>query len=501
MGAHKSIFSILVSVTGIVLLAKVLGFCKQVVIANAFGATLHTDLISLSQGLVLDIDYVLIQALMTAFIPIYIGIKTKNETDAKKFVGNTVKSFFLITLAITCMIIFFSSRISQLLAPDYSVELGSRLAFYIKIMAPALIAVVLLAVFNALLKSNEHFLPGEFVSVNQSVVLIALVITLGSVWGPDTLIVAFYAYALISLLFLFFLSRCFVDVSYGNPFADSNIHSLLRMMGPLILGYSMVFVNQQVGRIIVSGLGEGTVTAMNYGAVLSNFVSTFLGTISGVMFTFVTQSIATQNDEQAAVLTTEAFINLIILMLPITIITAGNATDIVTIVYKRGAFDNLAVIRSAQALQGYAFMFVPLVARELFSRLHYAYGDSKQPMVNSTVGVVFNIIFSIMLGHIYGVFGVALASSIAVLICGVLNIYTVSKINVHLQLGKVFNILPQLTIGTCLCVVVTLLGHKFLIYHNVFLRFGLIVCITLLCYFAVVYSVVKPFLVRHLKRK
>ena len=46
----------MVSVSGIVILAKILGFVKQMITANAFGATIHTDIISLSEGLVANLD-------------------------------------------------------------------------------------------------------------------------------------------------------------------------------------------------------------------------------------------------------------------------------------------------------------------------------------------------------------------------------------------------------------------------------------------------------------
>ena len=39
----------MVSVSGIIVIAKILGFDKRMVTANAFGATIQTDLISISE--------------------------------------------------------------------------------------------------------------------------------------------------------------------------------------------------------------------------------------------------------------------------------------------------------------------------------------------------------------------------------------------------------------------------------------------------------------------
>ena len=89
---NKNITKSLLSVSGIVLLSKVLGLVKQMVTANAFGATVDTDIISLSEGLITNVDFLLVQALSTAFIPTYISAE-KSAYERSKFVSNTIKVF------------------------------------------------------------------------------------------------------------------------------------------------------------------------------------------------------------------------------------------------------------------------------------------------------------------------------------------------------------------------------------------------------------------------
>ena len=183
----KSIIGTMASVSGIVILAKIVGFVKQMVTANAFGATIQTDIISISEGLVLNLDYLLIQTLSTAFIPTYIYAKTHKSGDIKAFVSNTIKVFLMITAVIAAVFITLSPVISKILAPTYDADLSAKLAKYIRIFAPVAILLVEMAVFNSLLKANEHFLPGEISSLNQSVILIILIMLVGEKIGPDTL--------------------------------------------------------------------------------------------------------------------------------------------------------------------------------------------------------------------------------------------------------------------------------------------------------------------------
>ena len=490
----NSIGKAVLSVSAIVIVAKIAGLIKQIVTASAFGATIQTDIIMLSEGLIANLDYLLIQSLATAFVPTYIVIKTEHPKTCRSFVSNTIKLFFIFTFCISLCIMLGAPSIAKLLAPSYSSEPLKQLIFYLRIVAPTLILIIEIAVFNALLKANERFVPGELVSFNQSIILILLIFLVGSRFGADTLIIGYYCYAVFNLAFLMVSSRKYWRLSSENPFKDRHVQMLLRMMGPLLLGYSMSFVNQLVDKIIVSGLGEGSVTAMNYAAVLSNFVGTFVGSICGVLFTYVTQHIAEEKNEEAATLTLSALERMVTLLLPITVLSALNAGEIVTAIFGRGKFGEEAVRNCAIALSGYAFMFVPLAAKELLSRFQFGYGDSKRPMINSTVAIVFNIVFSIVLSRFFGVLGVTAATSIACLICAILNAVFSRKRNSFLRYNTLVRHLPRWVVGAMICVVISVLGKRVLSDANGIIRFGIIVFVSFLGYGCVTFPLLKPML-------
>ena len=490
----KTIVKTMASVSGIVILAKVLGLLKQIIVADAFGATLHTDIISIAEGLVANTDYLIVQALSTAFVPIYINCREENKEQTNRFVSNTILLCFLITLLIGTVFFAASPILSRILAPSYSADHSARLSFYIRCFAPAIIIIVELAVFNSLLKANEQFIPGELIGFNQSLILIALVLLIGQKVGPDTIVIGFYLYAIFNLVFLMVRSRKLWVFAGVHPLRDPNVRKMLVMMGPLLLGYSMVFVNQQVDKVIVSGLGEGSVTSMTYAAVLSNFVCTFIGSINAVLFTYTTQNIAEKKDQEAAELASHSVIQLVTLLIPISLLTIFNASDIVRIVFGRGKFDSRAVEACAYALSGYGAMFIPYVLREVFSRVQYAYGDSKTPMINSTIAIAVNIVLSIIMSRFFGVLGVTLATSISVLVCGVLNIRSSVKKNHFLRTREVMLHLPRWLIGSAICIAIVLIGRKFLLDINVLIRFVVITFLSLAAFFAVNYSDIKMLL-------
>ena len=254
------------------------------------------------------------------------------------------------------------------------------------------------------------------------------------------------------------------------------------MMGPLLLGYSLVYINQMVDKMLVSGLEAGAVTALNYAAVLSNLVCTFITTFASMLFAYVTTRIAVGDADGAAQLTERTALLLSVVFLPITILTVLLSEEIVTIVYARGAFDAESVRICAQALRGYALMFVPLVFREVYSRFQYGHQDSKRPMVNSSIGIALNIVLSVALCPRYGVLGVAFATSMSVVVCGVLNMCSARKLSTALSFRPYLRLLPFLALCGAVCGVIARFSATHLAAQNPLLRFALSALIGMAAY-------------------
>lgn len=478
---EKSIFKTVFSVSSILLFAKIFGFVKQIIVANAFGATIDTDIISLSQGIVTNFEYLISQTMITAFIPIYISVKETKQNE-KHFASNVIKIFVLISVFISAFIFLFAPFISRILAPSYKGAVADSLTYNIRIYAFCFVVLVLTAIFNALLKGNKRFLPGEITSVNQSLVFIICVLMLGNVFGVQVLIISFFLYAVINMIYLGFLSRKLYKVEVHRFQIDENVKKLLRMIAPLLFGYAMLYINQLVDKMLASGLSDGTVTAMSYSAVLSNFITGFIGSICGIAFTYIAQNVAEKSDEKAAVIVGYFITFFVTFLVPVSVISVSNAKEIVTIVYGRGAFDAAAIENSTYALMGYGSLFIPYVLRELFTRFQYSYQDSKRPMLNSAVSIVCNIVLSIVFSRFWGILGITIASSISVFICAVLNIASSRKFNCYLKISFFSKQFIFWIAGGVFCLLVNILLKRYLPINNILLRFLVLSAVSFIVY-------------------
>lgn len=497
MNQKNRVFKTLFSVTSLIIVGKLLGFVKQMAVASAFGTTIETDLISLSQGLIGNIQYVLVQTLLTSFISVYLHTRGRDETLENRFAADVLKVFLTIAAALMGIVLLLAPVLAKIIAPSYSGDLQTRLAGYLRLFSPSLLLFVGIAVFQALLDANKHFVPGQMEGINQSILMLLLIAVAGKALGVQTLVVGYFVYTVWNTVFLGICSRRFWSIKKGNPFRNPAVRQLLRMIAPLLLGYSMIYINQQVDKILVSGLEEGTVTALGYAAVLSNLVSTFIVTFGSILFSYLTSTIAKGDHGAAANMATRTASLLATVFLPISIITIFCARDIVTVAFGRGAFGEESIRVTALALAGYAVAFAPHVFQEVFARLQYGYQDSRRPMINSTISIVVNIVLSIILCRFWGVLGVTFASSVSTCVCGLLNTLTARRHNEFLRYRPFLRLIPWLAVGAVVCVLVTRWGMGTWQDSSALVRFVLVT----LCAGGAYVVVVSPMLWRLIRRR
>ena len=86
---------------------------------------------------------------------------------------------------------------------------------------------------------------------------------------------------------------------------------------------------------------------------------------------------------------------------------------LVALVYERGAFDRETSELTAHVLAGFAIGLPSFVLIKIFQPSFYAREDMKTPMYFSGVNAILNIVLSLTLFPIYGIFGLAIATSTA----------------------------------------------------------------------------------------
>lgn len=478
---YKKIVKGIFSVGGIILLSKLFGFIRQTVLANQFGATQETDIVFFANGVIDNLSNLITQSLQAAFVPIYIGFAS-NEKGKKRFVSNVLKVLLLIAGIFVLLNICFAPIICKIIAPTYKGEVYKEFVKNMRLFAPNLFLSVIIAIYCVLLRANKKFVQGEMIGIHQSVIVIALSLVLGKKYGINILVASVYVYSIYNLVYLGIYGKKFNELNWENPIKDENIQRLLKMILPMLFGYAVVYINQQVDKILTSGIEEGALTSLGYGAVLIGFITTLASSISTVVYTYIAELIVTGKNKIVADMYLQISIVMVTIFLPISVLTIMNAADIVSLVFGRGAFDQRAVLNSSYALMGYSISIIPTIFVELFCRFQYSYCDTKHPTFNNAVAIILNIILSIILCPQYGILGVTLASSLSMILCAYLNYLTSKRHNLYLKVSCLLRYVPLWGVGSLFIIVCSVKGRELLGNNNVFIRLFLIGIVSIIVY-------------------
>ena len=414
----RSILTSASLIVAVMLSSKLLGFARQVVIASAFGSGGETDLYFVSSDFMISLSGALLSALSTALIARYIEIAVKDSKRAANAVASQMLSLFLL-IGAACILLVnaFAPQIGRLLAPAVSGEGAAQLVRYLRFFSLTFIFTAFQSIYASVLNANDRFVPGKLYGIVYNPIAIGCVLLLSGRYGIRVLL---WAYLAGNVLQTLLLRWCNCGVFAFRPslnFRDENVRYLVRLSIPLLLSNLFIQLNGIVDKALCSFLGEGLASDYQYAYTLEQFVTgTITATLSLILLSRYSTYVA-RNDTKSLMREFHNSVGgLVIFLAPIALLTCVFAHDIVSIVYLRGEFDDAAARLTSQALAGFAVGF-PLVAmREMFIRLHLAYQNTRRPMLANVAAVALNAVLSVVLARFIGVLGIALATSLSVLL-------------------------------------------------------------------------------------
>ena len=346
--------------------------------------------------------------------------------------GNTLSAFLFISIALTAILLIAAPWLEQYIAPTASSDPSQQLSVYVRLLSFIVILYCFSGLLSASLECLENYIPSKLTSFFISLTSVLFAILFGRQYG--TIVAAYGSLCGIGLhaVYAYIVLRKKRKIRIKLPKFDDSVKSILYLAFPMMLSVAITSINSLVDKVIAVRLGEGAVSALNYGSLLSREL------VTGVLVVAISSIVASRFSENILHKEYDALnknINLVLyalllIVLPVTIFYFVYNNEIIGFVFERGAFDIKAKELTIAAFTGYIFGLLFLPFREIFIRVQYAYQDSKSPMVSSFITVVFNIILSIVLGFKLGIIGVSIATSIASLLNSYLCYYWIRKAGV-----------------------------------------------------------------------
>lgn len=425
----KKIKSSALVLTAVVVLSKLLGMCRDVVLANYFGTSNISDAYLTASTVPTLLFYFIGHALTTAFLPMYNKVKhARGKENADAYANNLMTISLLLSTVLVFFLLVFPTAVVKIFAPGFGADTVKLAASFIRISAVSLYFMTVISIWTGYLQSINNFIIPAFISVPRNLIIMLSISCAATIHISILGIGLLLAYVAEMLLLLPFVKKSGYRLQLKADFRSPDIQETLYIVLPIILGTSISQINKIIDKAIASTVVEGAVSALSYASVINNAIQEVLVTsLITILFADCAKLVAQEKHEEVKAKLFHTTTTFISVLLPATVGLFLLARQIVTCLLLRGNFDELSAQMTTTAFCCYTFGLCFLALRDTFVKVLYAYKKTSIATKTSAAVIIVSIVLKITLSKPFGVNGLALATSFSAVIHSVLLYITLKK--------------------------------------------------------------------------
>ena len=449
----------------VTLMSKALGMFRDILLASTFGTATEAIAYEAASRLPITLfDFALGGVVTAAFIPIFNELMVKEGREkAFAFANKYFNLILAVTVCITVLGVVFSGELVSFLAPDISAEAKTLASALCKLMFPMIIFTGIAFCFVGILQSFEKYTLPAIMSLVSNLVMVLYFFTLCSrfgVWGLSlALLVGWFLQAAIQAP-----SAHKLGFRYSPTlnFSDVYIKRALKMAFPILVCSWLLPVCNVINTRFASGFEDGSaITMVNYANRLYIIiVGIFSFVATNLLFPKISRAEAGGDNKGAREFTASSLKILLYIMIPLSMGIYLLAEPLIRVIYMRGEFNAHDAEVTAAVLKLFALGIPFMSMNEVLTKLFFAMQKVKAPMVASVISIGVNIALVSLLVKFIGFDGIALASSITIAVCTLINFALISKSGALFSKTDVFDILKMCLATALMCVSVFLVIAK-----------------------------------------
>lgn len=418
----------------IILISKITGFLRDIILAQTFGVSEVTDAYLTALNIPVVLFNGISAAVGTTFIPIFFNIKEKyGEHEVNKFTSNLINIVTIISIIFITFGIIFAPYIVKIFAIGFKGEVLNLTLNYLKILLFSMIFIAINGIISSYLVAQGNVYISGVISIPFNIFVIGSIIV-GSITNSYIMVIGTLIAYIFQLLFQVpYLIKQGYNHSFKIDIKDKNIRQIIYLAVPVFFGSYVSQINTIVNRTLASTLTKGSITALNYANKLSMFaVGVIVISLTTIMYPILSK-LASEENLSAFKYNLSKSINIIIIvMIPITVIMMDFSVEIVKVLFEEGSFDTQATYLTSTALFYLCLGILAFGLREILAKAFYSLQDTKTPVKNATTSIIINVALSIILVRYMGLEGLALANSISAVITTILLFISLRR-----KIGKI----------------------------------------------------------------
>ena len=400
---------------GSILLSRLLGYLRDVVLADRVGAGAQADAYYAAFQIPDLLNYLLAGgALAIAFIPLYSRTReARGQQAAERLFACVLGNVGLAALVTTGLLWFYAEALISLQFPDFDAETKALTVRLTRIVLPAQIFFLTGGIVRAVLMAHGRFGAQAAAPLLYNLAVIAGGLAAGTpegfAWG--VLVGSVLGPFVVPLLDLARMRTLRLRVRLAF---DPDFKKYLWVALPLMLGLSLATVDEWYERWFGATLAVGTVAHLSFARKLMMAPVAVVGqaVAAAALPSLARLFAAGEREALNRTLLQTLRVSLVLAVLSGTA-CAVLAGPLVEFVYRHGRFGQQDAVAVASILFVLAFAVPAWVTQQIAVRAFYARGDTWRPMILATGVALAAIPLYLALTRTHGAPGIALAGVLA----------------------------------------------------------------------------------------
>lgn len=407
---HSTFLRHVFTVGGFTAFSRVLGLVREMLQSRLIGAGVEQSAFTLAFAIPNMARKLFGEgALTAAFVPVFRGEVERGEVESAKRLARAVMTMvFLILGAVVALAVTGLSVFLNLEPGTWNLELGARsvlTAKLVRILFPYMIFICGAAFGMGVLNALGRFVEGAFMPAFLNLIWIATLGTLCFFPGldvPTRITVVCWAILAGGAAQMAFLFRCMRKRGYGfrfllPDFRNERFRLVWQNTAIAAMGAGAVQVNYMLDQVLGQCAAPWAAGVIGYAERLMDLPLGVVGVAFGtVLLPTFSGHFAKGDVEGAKTCLRKSILQMMVLMVPASIVTFFCAPWIVWLIYEGHAFDATATVRVARALSVYGLGLCFFSIQKCLIPFFQAQNDMKTPLRVSMQTIVLNAILNVL---------------------------------------------------------------------------------------------------------
>lgn len=379
----------LVNVSGMTLISRIVGFFRDMLMAQFFGAGLVTDAFFVAFRLPNLLRRVFAEgAFSQAFVPILAEYKAqKTATETRNFIASVAGLLSLVLIMVTLLGIIFAGSIVMLTAPGFNHD-PQKFTLTVKLLRitfPYILLISLASLVSGVLNTWGKFSIPAFTPTILNLTWIIFILLLRHYFNPPIVAIAWAVFigGILQLSFqLPYLKSLGLPILPKLDLKNSAVWRVVRLMVPAIFAMSISQISLVINTIFASFLPRGSISWMYYADRMMEFPTGVLGVALGtILLPSLSRHASNKNIVEFSKTLDWGIRLCLLLALPATVGLAIIAKPLTMTLFMHGKLFTLFDVRmTQQALVAYAVGLLGLILVKILAPGFYANQNISTPV-------------------------------------------------------------------------------------------------------------------------